>query len=150
MLEELDAIDELHREVPMAVLRDELVKRSEVGRGHVSYRPKLVLEVTQPLPLLAVDGLQCHTLATPITRLVDDAHRPRADAADDDVAPQRDRAVRRGRVEADLQQVDGGVVASDHIAHDGLSAVRALGSPDSDRRCQLVMQRHERGLLVHA
>ncbi len=73
VIQEVDALDQLHREEPLVLLREELVERDEVPVGDVRERSKLVLE---PVERVGLGAPQClhrdHAPALAVVRAIDD------------------------------------------------------------------------------
>ena len=84
VLEEADAVDQLHREEPAAVVADQLVEGGQVDVGHVGERTELALEVVQQGGVGARQRLEGDAAAALLVDgLVDDAHAAGAEAAHD-------------------------------------------------------------------
>jgi hypothetical protein len=92
VLEEADAVDEVHREEPLAVLAKELVEQDEVRVDEVGEGPELLLQAVDRPRVDTVEGLQGDAAAALLVEgLVDDAER-----AASDLAPDREARVSRG------------------------------------------------------
>ena len=84
VLEELDPLDELHREEPVVVVGDQLVEAHEVLVDDVGERAKLALEAVERARVEPGERLQRDArLTLAISRLVDDAARPCAEPPHD-------------------------------------------------------------------
>jgi hypothetical protein len=82
--EEVPPLDELHREEPLVLHGEELVEHGQVRVADVDQVAELFLEAQQRPGLDLGQGLQGHQdLALLVEGLVNDAHSPRADPAQD-------------------------------------------------------------------
>ena len=87
-LEEVDAVDQLHREEPLVARRDQLMQRHQVRVHEVGQQAKLVLESIQRARFDPGQRLERDLhVALPVERLVDHAHAAGADLALDQEAP---------------------------------------------------------------
>jgi len=88
MAEEIDALDELHREIPLLPLDRELVEGDQVGMGDPGERTELVLEAVERPRAQPAERLERHLLiASEVARAIDDAEAPGAQAAVEAVPP---------------------------------------------------------------
>ena len=91
MIEEGDAVDELHREEPLVAVREQLVQGHEVGMGDVGQGPELLLEAIERAPGADPQRLEGDVgVALPVQDFVDDAEGPGAQP------PLYDEAIRAG------------------------------------------------------
>ena len=81
VLEEVDAVDQLHREEPLILVREKLVQPDEVRVGDVGEGPELALQPEERLDVAVAESLEGHHLvALPVERLIDDAETSSAEA----------------------------------------------------------------------
>ena len=79
VIQEVDALDELHREEPLVFFREELVKRDEIRVRDVRERTKLVLETVERVGLGAPQSLYGdEDAALAVIRAIDDPEATRA------------------------------------------------------------------------
>src|SRR5215208_4964218 len=84
VLQEVDALDELHREEPVAAILDQLTQADEIRVMHVLERPELVLEAQHRIRRDRPKGLEGDAAVVfAVEGLVDDAHATRTEPADD-------------------------------------------------------------------
>src|ERR1019366_4031352 len=90
VLDDVDAIDELHREERLVARRGQIVEVHEVRMPDVGERPELALERVERRRAEVRQALERHEVpALAIERLVDDAHPSPAEASNDLVAKRR-------------------------------------------------------------
>jgi hypothetical protein len=79
--EQIDAVDQLHREEPLGVEADELAEGAQVGMLQILQRAKLVLETQDRLGRERAQALERHqNTALAVVGFVDHAHAAFADA----------------------------------------------------------------------
>lgn len=85
VLEEVDSLDQVHREKPAVVLAHELPQRDEVRMLHLLHHAELALEAKQVLGVRVAQGFhgEARAATLAIDRLVHDAHAALTDPSDD-------------------------------------------------------------------
>ena len=92
--QEIDAVDEVHREEPIASARHELVERHEVGMSDVGQRAEFALEAVERGRVGVSHHLQSNDpLASPVVGAVHDPHAPPAKLLEDLESSLPDRAM---------------------------------------------------------
>ena len=84
---EIDSVDQVHCEEPVAPVRDKLPESHEVGMGDIGEPTKLLLEAVKRGRIGTAHHLERDNLLTsPVVGAIDDSHAPTADLVENLVA----------------------------------------------------------------